>query len=70
MAMGEGRERGPAEASPKRTRRAPCKSPSGPAKAVSVCPHLGVLEIPLTGKTLGRGAGNGDMVSPSPSMMS
>jgi len=51
--------------SPKRMSLAPCSSPSGPAKAVSVCPQRGVRGSPLNGKTRGLGAGSGDSVSSS-----
>ena len=44
---------------------APCSSPSGPARAVSVCPQRGVRGSPLNGKTRGLGAGSGDSVSSS-----
>ena len=55
------------ENAPKRTSLAPCRSPSGPASAVSVWPHRGVLGIPLTGNSRGLGAGSG-LSDSSPSM--
>ena len=51
--------------SPNRMSLAPCSSPSGPAKAVSVCPHRGVRGSPLNGKTRGLGAGSGERFSSS-----
>lgn len=53
---------------PNSTSLAPCKSPSGPARAVSVCPQRGVLGMPLTGNSLGLGAGRG-LSDSSPSIL-
>ncbi len=45
--------------SPNRMSRALERSPSGPAIAVSVCPHRGPGAVPTMGKLLGLGTGSG-----------